>query len=129
MKELSNRLTIGKVSGKAGISIHAIRFYEKQGLLEKAARSEGGFRHYGQETVERLRFIQKAKEFGLTLEEIKRITGCGNKGLGPCCDMAVKLFSRKEKELGERIQDLHRTKRKVRGLLSGWAGKKKRRKE
>jgi len=122
-------LGIGALSKKAGLSIHAIRYYEKEGLLAKPSRSEGGFRRYGPDTAERLRFIQKAKEFGLTLGEIKRITHCGDKGLGPCCDMTVKLFTKKERELGEKIQDLHRTKRKVRGLLSGWAGKKKRRKK
>ena len=126
MRKAGNSLTIGKVAAETGLSIHAIRYYEKEGLLEKPTRSEGGFRRYGPETVERLHFIQKAKEFGLTLEEIKRITCCGDKGLGPCCDMAVRLFSRKEKELAGKIRDLHRTQRKVRGLLSGWAGKARR---
>jgi len=125
MKEALENLRIGSVAKRTGLSIHTIRYYEKEGLLEKAPRSSGGFRHYRPETVERLAFIQKAKEFGLTLGEIKRITCCGDMGLGPCCDMAVKLFTKKERELGEKIQDLHRTKRKVRGLLSGWAGKER----
>ena len=118
-------LKIGEVARKSKASIHTIRYYEKQGLLVRPSRSSGGFRLYGQDTVERLLFIQKAKDFGLTLEEIKKITCCGEKGLGPCCDMTVKLFSRKAQELETKIKDLNRTKRKVRGLLSGWAGKKR----
>ena len=118
-------LKIGAVARKSKASIHTIRYYEKQGLLVRPSRSSGGFRLYGQDAVERLLFIQKAKDFGLTLEEIRKITCCGEKGLGPCCDMTVKLFSRKAQELETKIKDLNRTKRKVRGLLSGWAGKKR----
>lgn len=128
MKTRSGRLQIGQLAKRAGASIHTIRYYEKLGLLEGPSRSGGGFRLYGQDTVERLHFIQKAKEFGLTLEEIKKITCCGDKGLGPCCDMTVKLFNRKAEELEGKIQELNRTKRRVRGLLSGWAGKKGRKK-
>lgn len=128
MKNTAGRFQIGQMAKKAKASIHTIRYYEKMGLLEGPSRSEGGFRLYGQDTLERLLFIQKAKDFGLTLEEIKKITCCGDKGLGPCCDMAVKLFSRKAEELEGKIKDLKRTKKKVRGLLSGWAGKKRGRK-
>jgi len=121
----SKQFQIGEVARKAKASIHTIRYYEKMGLMERPARSAGGFRLYGQDTVERLMFIQKAKDFGLTLEEIKRITCCGDKGLGPCCDMTVKLFNRKVVELETKVKELNRTKKKVKGLLSGWAKPKK----
>lgn len=125
MKNMVQKLKIGQIAKRSKASIHTIRYYEKLGLLVGPSRSEGGYRLYGQETVERLLFIQKAKDFGLTLEEIKKITCCGDKGLGPCCDMTVKLFSRKAQELEGKIKELNRTKRKVRGLLSGWVGKKR----
>lgn len=125
----SQGLKIGDLSKRAKASIHTIRYYEKEGLLEGPSRSAGGFRLYGPEAIARLLFIQKAKEFGLTLREIKRITCCGDRGLEPCCDMTVKLFNRKAAELEKKIEDLKRTKRKVRGLLSGWAGRKRRSKQ
>lgn len=112
---------IGEVSRRAKTSVHAIRYYEKLGLLSGPLRTTGGFRLYGEDTVQRLLFIQKAKEFGLTLEEIEKITCCGEKGLGPCCDMTVKLFNRKIHEFEAKVQELNRTKRKIKGLLSGWA--------
>ena len=125
MKIETKQFQIGEVARRAKASIHTIRYYEKLGLLIRPSRSAGGFRLYGQDTVERLAFIQKAKDFGLTLEEIKKITCCGDKGLGPCCDMTVKLFSHKVKELEGKVKELNRTKRKVRGLLSGWAKESK----
>jgi DNA-binding transcriptional MerR regulator len=125
MKNETKQFQIGEVARRAKTSIHTIRYYEKLGLMEKPLRTGGGFRLYGENTVQRLLFIQKSKDFGLTLEEIKKITCCGEKGLGPCCDMTVKLFNRKVKELEGKVKELNRTKRKVRGLLSGWAGKRK----
>lgn len=105
MKNSGKPFQIGTIAKRSGASIHTIRYYEKEGLLDGPGRTSGGFRVYGPETVERLLFIQKAKDFGLTLEEIKKITCCGDKGLGPCCDLTVKLFNRKAKELGTRSRN------------------------
>jgi DNA-binding transcriptional MerR regulator len=117
-------LQIGKVSERTGLSIHAIRFYEKEGLLQTPARRPGGFRLYSGETVERLLFIQKAQELGLTLKEIKEITCCGDKGLGPCCDLTVDLFSKKVEEFEKKTRELNQMKRKLKTVLGRWAGKK-----
>jgi len=125
MKSEMGQVKIGVVAKRSKLSIHAIRYYEKLGLLDGPARTGGGFRLYGEDTVQRLAFIQKAKDFGLTLEEIKKITCCGDKGLTPCCDMAVKLFNRKVKELEGKVEALNQTKRRIRGLLSGWAKNEK----
>jgi DNA-binding transcriptional MerR regulator len=129
MTHIIKNFRIGEVAKRSKTSVHTIRYYEKEGLLKGPGRTPGGFRLYGTETVERLFFIQKAKAFGLTLGEIKRITHCGDKGLGPCCDMTVRLFNRKIDELEAKVHELNRTKRRVRGLVAGWAGKKSQRRE
>ena len=125
MKSNAKLLQIGEVSKRSRTSIHAIRFYEKEGLLDKPSRSQGGFRIYSGETVDRILFIKKAQELGLTLREIKKITCCGEKGLGPCCNMTVDLFSHKIKEFEGKIEELQQTKKKLKSVLGGWVGKKK----
>src|SRR5208282_2082474 len=95
MEKIQASLQIGQVSKASRVSIHTIRYYEKEGLLKSPIRSEGGFRLYPAEAVDQLAFIQKAQAMGLTLKEIKNIMCCGDKGLGPCCDMTVDLFSKK----------------------------------
>ena len=67
------RLKIGELAHQTGLSIKTIRYYESRGLLEQPPRSEGGYRLYGPEEVARLRFVQRAKLLGLTLEEIKEL--------------------------------------------------------
>lgn len=63
-------LSIGVVAKTAGVSVEAIRYYEKEGLLEKARRTEGGYRQYSPDVVRRLSFIGRAKELGFSLDEI-----------------------------------------------------------
>ena len=76
-------LRIGELARQTGLSIKAIRYYESRGLLEQPPRTEGGYRLYGPEEVARLRFVQRAKLLGLTLEEIRELVGLAvrcNKG-------------------------------------------------
>jgi|ERR1043165_2558257 DNA-binding transcriptional MerR regulator len=67
---MSTLLTIGEVAKKAEIRASAIRFYEKKGLLPKPIRS-GGQRRYDPSILGRLAVLERAKAFGLTLEEAR----------------------------------------------------------
>ena len=63
-------MQIGRVSEQTGLSIDAIRFYEKQRLLERAPRTEGGFRQFSDEDIQRILFIRRAQQLGFSLHEI-----------------------------------------------------------
>ena len=67
-----NNLSIGAVARQAGLRASALRFYEREGLLPRAARS-GGKRIYADSILERLEVIEFAKECGFRLEEIRRL--------------------------------------------------------
>jgi MerR family redox-sensitive transcriptional activator SoxR len=62
-------LSIGEVAERAGTSVSAIRFYEREGLLPEAERVSGQ-RRFPEETVQRLRVIDVAKQAGFSLEEV-----------------------------------------------------------
>ena len=66
-------MTIGQVAREAGIGIETVRFYEREGLLEKPARRESGYRQFEAEAVVRLRFIKQAQRLGFTLREIREL--------------------------------------------------------
>ena len=51
-------MQIGIVAKKVGLSIDAIRFYERNGLLPRPPRTQGGFRRYGENDVETLAFVR-----------------------------------------------------------------------
>jgi DNA-binding transcriptional MerR regulator len=71
---------IGELALRAGTSTDTVRYYERFGLLGAAARSEGGYRLYGEPELRRLQFIRRAKLLGLSLEEIRGLLGLAEEG-------------------------------------------------
>ena len=66
-------IQIGRVSEQTGLSIDAIRFYEKQRLLDRPPRTEGGFRLFNAQDIERIQFIRRAQQLGFSLPEIREL--------------------------------------------------------
>lgn len=78
-------LQIGKVSAQTGLSVDAIRFYEKQGLLERAQRTGGGFRLFTAHDIHRIEFIQNAQKLGFSLPEIRELLLIQGDDSEKCC--------------------------------------------
>jgi len=64
---------IGDVARQTGLSIDTIRFYEKQGLSKRPVRTEGGFRVFGSEEIQGLKFVRKAQALGFSQDEIREL--------------------------------------------------------
>ena len=65
-----NHFKIGKLADLAGMSSRTIRYYEEIGLLAPTRRIEGGKRIYTDSDFQRLKFIKRLKDLGLTLTEM-----------------------------------------------------------
>ncbi|WP_027857501.1 heavy metal-responsive transcriptional regulator [Marinobacterium jannaschii] len=61
---------IGEIARQSGLSVEAIRYYERRGLISPAQRLPSGYRLYNDSTLQRLHFIQRCKDLGFSLEEI-----------------------------------------------------------
>ena len=59
----ANILTIGHLARETGTKVETVRFYEKSGLLPKPTRTEGNYRSYDREHLNRLSFIRRARDF------------------------------------------------------------------
>ncbi len=81
---MSEKLLIGQLAQLAGVKRDSVRFYERNGLLPKPARSANGYRAYDQATLARLRFIKKAQSLGFSLEEVRRILNLRGQGNTTC---------------------------------------------
>jgi DNA-binding transcriptional MerR regulator len=66
-------LKIGELAQETGLAPSALRYYEEAGLLEPATRTEAGYRLFDSEVVGRVRFVQRAKHLGLSLDEIRQL--------------------------------------------------------
>lgn len=106
-------LTIGKVARLAEVGVETIRFYEREGLIKEPPRKESGYRKYPVETVQRLRFIKRAKELGFTLKEIKELLALRIEPETTCED----IRNRAEAKIGD-IEEKIRTLRRMRVALA-----------
>lgn len=64
---------IGELAKKTGCQVVTIRYYEKEGLLPRAERSDGNYRLYGDADEDRLRFILHCRHHGMKLADIRRL--------------------------------------------------------
>ena len=64
---------IGELAKLADVTPDTIRYYEKQQMMDHDVRTEGGFRLYSDNDLQRLRFIRYARQLGFTLEAIREL--------------------------------------------------------
>src|SRR2546422_10044126 len=83
----SSRMTVGRTARLADVGIPTMRFYERAGLLPKAARTAANYRLYSDEAVIRIRFIRRAQQLGFTLKDIKELLGLRVSGRISCSEV------------------------------------------
>jgi Cd(II)/Pb(II)-responsive transcriptional regulator len=62
---------IGELAARAGTQVETIRYYEREGLLPEAARTDANYRIYGDTHLQRLAFIRHCRSLDMTLDEIR----------------------------------------------------------
>ena len=98
-------MKIGQLANIVGCTVEAVRFYEKQGLIEPAKRTSGNFRVYTEEHLKQLSFICYCRSLDISLKEIKMLLNpqCGNKEQEREIN---KLLDRHIREVSKRIHEL-----------------------
>ena len=66
-------MNIGQAASRSGVSAKMVRHYEALGLLPRIARTEAGYRQYGDNEVHTLRFIRRARDLGFPMAEIAEL--------------------------------------------------------
>jgi DNA-binding transcriptional MerR regulator len=114
-----NTLKVGQVAAEVGVSVQTLHYYERLGLLPKPNRSAANYRLYSPGAVRRVRFIQKAKTLGLTLEETKQILDLKDHGREPCRKVAD-LGEKHLQEIDARLNQLRAYRRVLARSVSTW---------
>jgi DNA-binding transcriptional MerR regulator len=109
-------LQIGQVAKKTGLTVDAIRFYEKAGLLPRPARTEGGYRRYHEREVADLEFIQKAQQLGFSLNEIRELFST-QRHPNEACAHVRDLIAAKLGVVRAKIADLQKLETDLAGAL------------
>jgi len=70
----SNLFTIEQVSARTGLTKRTLRYYEEVGLLPPTGRTEGNYRRYSEEDIQRLERIKKLRDLlGFSLADIRKL--------------------------------------------------------
>lgn len=105
-------MRIGEVAEAAGVTTKTVRYYETVGLLPVPDRTASGYRAYGADTLDRLRFIRDAQATGLSLTEIHSILDLKDHGEGSC-EHTRALLHRHIAEIEAQIARLHEARRSL----------------
>ena len=110
---MSGLYTIGRLARQCGISRSTLLYYEQMGLLVPAARSDAGYRRYGQAELERLRQVCAWRATGLSLDDIGRMLSNGDQNA---------LIAQRLDQIGREMASLREQLAVLVRLLGGDAG-------
>lgn len=114
-------ITIGALARSAGVGVDTVRYYEREALLPKPARTASGYRSYAPETASRLRFIRRAKDLGFSLEDIRDLLA-----LSSDRDHGVRGVRQRAQarlaEVEQRLRELRRMQRGLKDLIKACPG-------
>src|SRR5580692_12778930 len=109
-------MQIGIVAKKVGLSVDAIRFYERNALLPRPPRTQGGFRQYGERDIEMLAFIRRVQGLGFKLTEIRGLLSLRGSRLQPCAPVRRRL-EEKLVDVQRKLGDLQKLEHELRMAL------------
>jgi DNA-binding transcriptional MerR regulator len=77
-------LSVAALAKRVGVSPDTIRYYDRLGLLPAPRRTAAGYRRYGEDVADRVRFIKGAQRLGLRLREVAELLAIRDRGQCPC---------------------------------------------
>lgn len=110
------RMRIGEFADTAGVSVDAVRFYERRGVLLPAPRTSGGYRTFGATDLERVVLARQLQQLGLTIAEI--VETLSDHSGGTSCASERWRLEQVEARIDAQLAELRRTRDHIRETLA-----------
>jgi DNA-binding transcriptional MerR regulator len=88
---------IGELARRAGVKAATIRFYEMRGVLPEPERDASGYPRYDESALSRLRFVTRAREVGLSVDEIATLLRAALDGRVHCEEVGERLREHRDR--------------------------------
>lgn len=108
-------MKIGELAKATGTQVETVRYYEREGLLPTPLRTEGNYRIYGADHIERLSFIRHCRSLDMTLDEIRTLLGFKDAPEDNCAQVNA-LLDEHIGHVAQRIQELRALERQLKTL-------------
>lgn len=114
-------MKIGDLAKATGASVEAVRYYEREGLLPQAPRSDGNYRMYTTEHVERLAFVRHCRSLDMALDEIRLLLRFKD-APGEECGEVNALLDEHIGHVATRIRELRQLEKQLKTLRNQCVG-------
>jgi Cd(II)/Pb(II)-responsive transcriptional regulator len=114
-------MKIGELATATQTQVETIRYYEREGLLPQAPRSEGNYRIYGSEHVERLSFIRHCRSLDMTLDEVRALLRVRDDPQAQCGEVNA-LLDEHIGHVATRIRELRQLEKQLKVLREQCVG-------
>ena len=114
---MSEKYTISQLAKAADLPTTTIRHYERIGLVEPEDRSQGNYRLYSDESLDKLKFIRAAQATGFTLHDVKALLTEESRGT-PTCGHVQGLIEDRLEDVERRLKDLRHVRRVLKSALA-----------
>jgi DNA-binding transcriptional MerR regulator len=106
-------MKISELEASTGVGRHAVRYYERQGLLGEVQRTGGNYRDYPESLVKEIKLLRSMQALGFSLTEIRQVLDGLRSSDIDCLDGA-RLLADKRQRIEEQIRDLREVSRTLR---------------
>ena len=114
---MNTTMNIGEAAKASGVSAKMIRHYESVGLFPEAARTDSGYRQYGDKEISTLRFIRQSRDLGFSIEQIRELLGLWQNRKRP--SRQVKALAQAHiEELDEKLKEIQAMKATLEHLVN-----------
>jgi DNA-binding transcriptional MerR regulator len=107
MSHIGAGVTVSEAAAKVGLSVHTLRWYEQEGLVEPVGRDTAGRRRYGDDELGWLVLLTKLRSTGMPVREMRRYAELARLGDGTV-GQRLRLFQEHRERVLQRIAELQR---------------------
>lgn len=112
----SGRYTISQLAKAAGVPTTTVRYYERIGLVQPDDRTNGNYRLYSDQSLNKMKFVRAAQAIGFTLDDIKTLLASPD-GSTVSCRQVQTLIEERLAEVAQRLKDLRHVQHVLKSAL------------
>jgi MerR family transcriptional regulator, mercuric resistance operon regulatory protein len=115
--------SIGTLAARSGVKVETIRYYERIGIMPRAARSAAGYRRYTQGDLSRLTFIRRGRELDFSLESLRDLLHLVDERACTCAEGRAQALGHLAR-IRSKIADLRRLERALAEIAGRCTGER-----
>ncbi|WP_299308190.1 helix-turn-helix domain-containing protein [uncultured Croceicoccus sp.] len=116
-------MRIGELARATGTKAETIRYYEREGILPAADRTDSNYRDYSEDHLTTLTFVRRARELGFSMAQVRELLALSDHADKPCQDVD-QLVRDQLIEVDRKIEDLTALSNKLKEMVRACEGER-----